>query len=360
MMVDDPIQMEGPCRARQPAREHAPHGARYAGAMRVLHFNDCAFVAATLVAEARRRDLPWRHMTPERVRPRVQPAGGLGRLRYLPYLARRISAVAESDVVHVHYGTSAPLLRQRGVPRRPYVLSLHGTDIRTQWHDPAYHGQLRRAIDEAAAVLYTNLDTAQETLLARPDANHLPQAVSPRGLPPWRPRGLETGTPRIVFGPRWSADKGVQEQLELADALRRALPRAELIGLDWGEGAPEAARTGVRLVPTGPHRQYLELLASADVVIGQADVILSVSDFEAMLIGAPLAALGQRLPSADGTQPPTLRGSLEEVVAQIAEALIEPAATAERLGSRPWVRAHHDPARLITMLEPIYQHSMRT
>ena len=332
----------------------------YAGAVRVLHFNDCAFVAATLVAEARRRGLPWRHLTPEQVRPRVQPGGGVGRLRYLPYFARRISAVGDSDIVHVHYGTSAQLLRQRGVPRRPYVLSLHGTDIRTQWHDPAYHPQLRRAIDEAAAVLYTNLDTAQETLRARPDARHLPQAVSPHGLPPWRPHGVETGTPRIVFAARWSADKGVLEQLQLADALRRALPHADLIGLDWGEGAPDAARAGVRLVPTRPHRQYLELLASADVVVGQADVILSVSDFEAMLIGAPLAALGQRLPSADGTQPPALHGSLKEVTAQIAEALVEPEATAARLGSRQWVRAHHDPARLVTMLEPIYQHSTGT
>ncbi|ALJ19384.1 hypothetical protein [Microbacterium sp. No. 7] len=323
--------------------------------MRVLHFNDCAFVAATLVAEARAQGLDWRHLTPDLVRPRTQPRGGLDRLRYLPYVARRIRAVGASDIVHVHYGTSASLLRQRGVPHRPYVLSLHGTDIRTQWHDPRFHDQLRRAIDEAAVVLYTNLDTAETTLQARPDARHLPQAVSPHGLPQWRPRGRETGTPRIVFAPRWSADKGVDAQLGLAADLHRALPHVELVGLDWGEGAKDAERAGVRLVPTMPHEAYLDLLATADLVIGQADVILSVSDFEAMLIGAPVAALGERLPSEDGTQPPTLRGSRDEVVAQVAASIGDPAATAERLGARAWVIAHHDPAQLVPMLETIYR-----
>lgn len=323
--------------------------------MRVLHLNDCAFVAATIVAQAREQGLDWRHLTAAQTRPRVQPRGGLDRLRYAPYVARRIRAVAASDVVHVHYGTTARLLRQRGVPRRPYVLSLHGTDIRTQWHDPRYHEELRRAVDEAAAVLYTNLDTAEATLRARPDARHLPQAVSARGLPRWAPRGAVTGVPRIVFAPRWSADKGVSAQLDLARTLRRALPGADLVGLDWGEGAGAAARAGVALVPTMPHPQYLELLATADVVVGQADVILSVSDFEAMLIGAPLAALGDRIPSADGTQPPVLRGSLADVVDQVRSAVTDPRGTAARLGSQDWVREHHDPARLVPMLADIYR-----
>ncbi|WP_454132485.1 hypothetical protein [Microbacterium lacticum] len=323
--------------------------------MRVLHFNDCAFVAASLVGEARAQGRLWRHLTGDRVRPRVQPQGGVDRLRYVPYLARRIRAVGWSEIVHVHYGTSARLLQQRGVPRRPYVLSLHGTDIRTQWNDPRFHSQLRDAVDEAAVVLYTNLDTAEATLRARPDARHLPQAVSPQGLPAWRPRGATSGRQRIVFAPRWSADKGVGAQLELAAALGRALPEVELVGLDWGEGAADAARAGVGLVPTMPHAEYLDLLATADLVVGQADTILSVSDFEAMLIGAPVAALGVRLPSADGTQPPTLRGSQDEVVEQVVQALHDPAHAATQLGSAEWVRAHHDPAILVPMLDEIYR-----
>lgn len=225
--------------------------------MRVLHFNDCAFVAATLVAEARAQGRDWRHLPPELVRPRIQPGRGLDRLRYLPYVARRIRAVGASDIVHVHYGTSAQLLRQRGIPRRPYVLSLHGTDIRTQWHDPRFHPQLRRAVDEAAVVLYTNLDTAETALSARADAQHLPQAVSARDLPPWSPRGA-SGRSRIVFAPRWSADKGVTDQLRLARELRAALPEVELVGLDWGEGARDARAAGVTLVPTMPHADYLD------------------------------------------------------------------------------------------------------
>lgn len=327
--------------------------------MRVLHLNDCAFVARTLAAAGREASLPWRYLGPDQVRPRVTPRGRLAPLRYLPYVARRAVAVGGSDVVHVHYGTSARLVRERGIPVRPYVLSLHGTDIRTQWHDPRYHDELRRAVDGAAAVLYTNLDTAEVALAARPDAAHLPQAVAWRGLPMWRPAG-ESGTPRIVFAPRWSADKGVEQQLELAASLRAALPAVDLVGLDWGEGAARAAELGVRLVPTAPHETYLALLASADVVIGQADTILSVSDFEAMLIGAPLAAVGRRLPSQDGTTPPALEGDVAEVTDQVVAALADPRGTAAALDGTDWVRRHHDPAVLVRQLLPVYAAALGT
>lgn len=322
--------------------------------MRVLHLNDCAFVGATVVAQARSEGLDWRHLTPDQVRPATTPSGPLAPLAYLPYVVRRARAVAGSDVVHVHYGTSARLLRERGIPRRPYVLSLHGTDIRTQFRDPCYHDELRQAIDGAATVLYTNLDTAEVTLAARPDAEHLPQAVSPRGLPTWNRQGA-TAAPRIVFAPRWSPDKGVAQQLELVAALHAAYPQAELVGLDWGPGAPDAAAAGVRLVATMPHADYLDLLATADVVIGQADTILSVSDFEAMLIGAPVAALGERLASGDGTTPPTMNGTIEQVVEQVGQALADPVAATERLGAKEWVQAHHDPHLLVAKLTPIYQ-----
>ena len=321
--------------------------------MKVLHFNDCAFVGATLVAQARAQDLPWRHLVPSQVRPRSVPRGPFAPLAYAPYVLRRIREVGGSEIVHVHYGTSAHLLRQRGVPRRPYVLSLHGTDIRTQWHDPRYHDELRRAIDGAATVLYTNLDTAETAIAARHDALHLPQAVSSQGLPVWQPRGAR-GRARIVFAPRWSSDKGVEEQLQLAHRLRGALRDVELIGLNWGPGAGRAADLGVRLVPTAPHDDYLALLATADVVIGQADLILSVSDFEAMLIGAPVAAIGHRIPSADGTTPPTLGGSIDDVVDQIVAAVQDPLAAAERLDARRWVRAHHDPQLLVEFLLQVY------
>ncbi|WP_454301316.1 glycosyltransferase [Salana multivorans] len=181
--------------------------------MRVLHLNDCAFVARTITAQATSEGRPWRHLVPEQVRPSTTPTGPLAPLVYAPYVVRRALAVGRSDVVHVHYGTSAPLVRQKGIPRRPYVLSLHGTDIRTQWHDPRFRPLLQRGIDAASIVLYTNLDTAEATLAVRPDALHLPQAVDPRIVPAWARQGGDGGRRRVVFAPRWSPDKGVTKQL---------------------------------------------------------------------------------------------------------------------------------------------------
>lgn len=326
--------------------------------MRVLHVNDYAYVARTITTQARSEGRPWRMLLPEQVGPWNTPPRLLAPIVQAPYAAVRAAALRRSDVVHVHWGKSARLVRQPGIPRRPYALSLYGPDLRTRWLDPRLRPELQRGIDAASIVCYTDLDTAEAALATRPDASHLPQAVDPRLVPPWARRGTNGGRARVVFASHWSPDKGVTRQLELVAALHRAYPKVELVGLDWGPGAAEAAARGVRLVPTTDQEDYFDLLATADVVVGQATTILSLSELEAMLIGAPLAALGRRLPSGDGTAPPTLDGSLDDVVEQVGEALADPEGTARQLGSRKWVEAHHHPARIVELLDPLYRRAV--
>ena len=112
---------------------------------------------------AQRAGAAWDYLPPELVRP-LTPAPAnpvLARARFVPYVARRAAKLRKADVVHVHYATSARLLRERGMPRRPYALTLHGTDIRKQWTDPAFHDEIQRAIDGAAHVFFANNDTAE-------------------------------------------------------------------------------------------------------------------------------------------------------------------------------------------------------
>ena len=57
-------------------------------------------------------------LPPELVRP-LTPAPAnpvLARARFVPFLARRAAKLWQADVVHVHYATSARLLRERGMP----------------------------------------------------------------------------------------------------------------------------------------------------------------------------------------------------------------------------------------------------
>ncbi|MBT1003029.1 hypothetical protein KIH31_10455 [Paenarthrobacter sp. DKR-5] len=324
------------------------------GEPRVTHFNDCAFVAKTLVDAAAAQGHRWGYLPPGKVRPEGGfSSSAAGRLRQLPYVARHLQVLLSSDVLHIHYATAAALLEKSFYPRRPYLLTLHGSDIRKQWLDPAYHDQIQRAIDGASMVFYANLDTAENALKARPDAVYMPPLLRPGRLPQWTPAST-SGAPRVVFASRWDESKGVEAQLELAAALRAALPPAvDLVGLDWGPGAARAQKLGVRLVPRMEQPDYLRLLASADLVVGQPQGILATSELEAMAIGVPLACPGRQLEGPGGT-PPVLQGTVAEIVEQTKDVLADPAAASAALNARPWVLEHNTADAWIPLLSRAY------
>lgn len=325
---------------------------------RVTHFNDCAFVARSLVDAAARAGLKWGYVPPELIRPATGFGSGAGKLAEIPYVFRHLRTAWSSDVIHVHYATAVHLLERPYIPRRPYVLHLHGTDIRRLWKAPATHDQVQRAIDGASAVYYTNLDTVEEATTAREDAHYMPAFVEAELLPEWHP-GSEQGTPTVLFVSRWDDTKGVETQLETAKALRSALPvDTRLVGLDWGPAAAAAAELGVELVPRLDHKGFLDLVASADVAIGQAAGIIAVSELEAMAIGptviCPVPALQD-----GGDPPPVLLGSVSDTVEQSLLALEDPRATSARLNARPWVLNKHTPDRWVPVLEEVYRLAAR-
>ncbi|MFF1571813.1 hypothetical protein ACFVWR_03640 [Leifsonia sp. NPDC058292] len=321
---------------------------------RVTHVNDCAFVGRALVDAAARSGLTWGYLPPEKVRPSAGFGGGAGRLAEIPYVLRHARAAATSDVLHVHYATTVPLFQKPYIPKRPYLLHLHGTDIRRQWKAPETHDLVQRAIDGASAVYYTNLDTVDEATKARPDARYMPAFVEPERLPAWR-AATGTGPQTVLFVSRWDDTKGVETQLELAGALRAALPaEVRLVGLDWGPGAAEAAARGVELVPRRPHAGFLDLVAGADVAIGQAAGIIAVSELEAMAIGPVVLCPVTELQDG-GDPPPVLTGTVPEVVEQTVATLADPIGASTALDARSWVLNKHTPDRWVPVLEAAYR-----
>ena len=322
---------------------------------KVLQFNDCAFVARSMVRAAQRAGITWDYLPPEQVRPLdAAPRNPLiAKARFVPYVARRAAKLWRADVVHVHYATSARLLQERGMPRRPYVLTLHGTDIRRQWKDPRFHDEIQRAIDGAAHVFFANTDNAEDALAARPDAEFLPSLVDVPSLPVWDP----APEPTVLFVSRWDEDKGVDDQVRFARALRAALsPETRLLGVNWGPGASSAADAGVELLERMPQADFHRLASRAHLTIGQASNYFSTSEFEALCMGAPLAALGRRLPRPDdGTTPPVLEGSEDEVIEQVADALRDPRAAATRLGGAAWALPRYDAASYVDQLDSLYR-----
>lgn len=317
-------------------------------ALRALHLNDCAFVGQNIVEAADRAGLRWRLLTPEQTWPRViqgrtQPT----RIENYRTLARIARHVAWSQVVHVHFATTVRRLRPPYIPRRPYILHLHGTDIRTLWKDPVRGPSIQSAIDGARHVFYSTRDNEENATTARPDAEYLPVFVDAPRLPEWHPQGY------VAFSSRWEDVKGLSDMLKVVRGLSAA--GIEMRGLDWGPGAPEAAELGVRLMPKMPHADFLRFLAGASAVVGQASSILSVSELEAMAIGAPLAAVGTHLPGPDGEPIPVREGTVSEVVDAVIADAADPESASAALDSRAWTLTHHTADRYIPRISEVYR-----
>jgi len=324
---------------------------------KVLQFNDCAFVARSLVSAAARAGITWDYLPPEQVRPMTAAPRNpvLAKARFVPYVARRMTRLRAADVVHVHYGTSVRLIKERAMPARPYVLTLHGTDIRRQWKEPGFHNEIQRAIDGAQHVFYANADNQSDATSAREDAEFFPSVVDIERLPRWNP----DGAPQVMFISRWDDDKGVGRQLTLARELARALEgRADLVGLNWGPGAAEARASGVRLLDKMPQQRYYEQLGRSAIGIGQASNYFSTSEFEALCMGMPVAALGTRLPRPDdGSIPPVMEGDVSTVVQQILDALEDPIAASLRLGGKNWAVPRYSADNYVERLQELYRRS---
>ena len=321
--------------------------------LRVLHLNDCAFVGRNLVAAAQRAGHRWDYLAPQATFPRVAPgASAPTRLENLRTLTRLTTRVARADVVHVHFATTVRRLRPSVIPDRPYVLHLHGTDIRSLWAAPATHADIQRCIDGASHVYYSTRDNRENAEKAFPGAEYMPIFVDANALPRWDPAPARY----VAFTSRWEDVKGLPDMLDLARRLRAALPSdVQLQGLDWGPGAAAAQATGVRLLPRMAHGDYLTWLAGASAAVGQATQILAVSEIEAMGIGVPLAAVGAHLPGPDGGALPIRSGTAAQVVEAVRADVDDPLAASKELGARAWVMREHTADRQVPRLLTTYR-----
>lgn len=354
---------------------------------RVLHVNDSAFTTTVLLREADHRHLPWSYQPLAVVDPSWRGVTGGMRwaVRGTPWALSLAYRASLADVLHVHGATVA---RHTSWIPRPYVLHLHGTDIRSLQYDPRYAKPIARAIDRAAAVLYSTPDLAAHARLRRPDASLLSVPIDVATLPSWRP-GEQ---PTVFFSSRWEPVKGLDVQLSIVAALRREHGSdVRLVGVDWGIGAAAARELGVELHPRSSHEAFLELLSRSAVVIGQPTGMLAASELEAVGIGVPVVAplrpdwyasgqssvpvppvigglaIGKtfRLPEQDSSRQPDLpspdeRLDLAEALAAAASvALRDPHAASRRANGRVWLESTHGSARAVDQLRSLYRAILR-
>lgn len=332
---------------------------------RVLHINDCAFSTTNLMTAARRCGLPWRYQPLAVTDPAWHGVGRIVRrgVRGAGWLARLAANAARADLLHIHFAT---VVQHTGWVPRPYVLHLHGTDIRSYQYDPHLGPLVRRAVEGARAVLYSTPDLAPH-IRWREDARLFPVPIDVAALPTWQPDPVRT----VFFASRWDEVKGSGVQLAAARALG-TLAGVRILGIDWGPDAAAARAAGVTLLPRLAHADFLAALARAHVVVGQPTGMLAASELEALGIGVPVVAplQGEWYVESGAAVPPVLGGTaladahvlppqdpatggvrmlaaaeiaaLAEAVAALAsEALADPAAASARLAGAAWLAAEH-------------------
>jgi hypothetical protein len=288
-------------------------------------------------------------------------AGLAGKLDYarqgLAWLAGLASRSLRVDLLHIHSGSM--LHHTRFVPKK-YVLTLHGTDIRTLQYDPRWQKSIQQGVRGAAAVMYTTPDLLEHVAGLRADAIYLPVPITTSSLPA---RQVDASrSPRIFFVSRWDDSKGAAEQLDTArELVRLSRGRYEVVGLDWGPYAVKAAESGVTLVPKMSHQGFLEFLGGCSLAVGQSSGLLGSSELEALGMGVPLY-----MPLAPGLYPnnPPVGWGGSADPARLAECITRELFDGSDLEQRAsagvdWIEKHHSTAATVDKLLEIYGQALR-
>ena len=319
---------------------------------KVLHVNDCAFVAEALCAEAARRGLPWHAYLPK-------PAGAhpvLTFRRRIGELARFKAVTEEYDLLHVHYGLMSYYAKAAG---KDFVLHLHGTDIRTAIdQNPIYRKLVRWGLHNAARVYFSTPDLAEATLRYRPDAQWLPAPVSDAAevSPGAAPSATSSGRDvHVLFGSRWDDIKGAAELCGVARRLRELRPELRLVTVGWGCAAARAAEVGIEVLPVMRHSEFRRLLARVDLMVGQMRCgVLGVTELEALAAGTPVV---MRIETTDAyeTAPPVAGADADSAAAVAVRVLADlPLRSRVRREGPEWVHRFHGVERIASRLAVDY------
>ncbi len=307
----------------------------------MLHVNDVAGVATTLVHNAHSRGRNWHFRALPPARPPFTKAAFLRAIDFKRWLKERRTA----DLLHIHYGPNGYLGWGASAP---YILHLHGSDLRLDLHKKGIGALTRSAIERASAVLYSTQDMKEAATHIRPDARWLPNPLPPEVF---QPLNVQVEKKKIIFATRWDHSKGARHLISGAKTL--IANGYDVHGLDWGSEASLAYTTGVQLHPLMSRTDFLKFMASAQIVIGQHSFgVPGLTELQAMAIGRPLAMYAPGVPVVQ-----THAQSLGE---EVLIALSQPDLLHERAQqAQQWVLNHHDPSNVVTQLEVFYDEILR-
>lgn len=323
----------------------------YSHDTKVLHLGNVANTGVNLVAAAQEQGRMWalRNLP---ATPSLTDLRGWGqRLKdAADYGAGRI----QPDLQHIHYGPNG---YYGFLKRSPYVLHLHGTDLRQDLHRPLIGQVERLAIKQADAIVVATPDLLEAAQELDPEAIYVPNPLPVHSFVAAQqivdaPAESERQSPTVFFSARWDDSKGGEDLVDFASALIDE--GVEVKGVDWGQYADKAMAAGVKLLPMLSPQAFQSQLAQADAIVGQFSFgALGIADLQALATGQPFIAHVN-----SDLEPGIPIGDLDiEHALNKTRQLLDNPEEAEAWGKagQQWVLQNRSPQRAIEDLEAIYR-----
>lgn len=320
----------------------------YSNDTKVLHLGDVASTGTNLVHTARANGRSWAlrklPAAPSLTSLSAWARRGTDALRYL-------SDGTKPELQHIHYGPNG---YYGWLKDAPYVLHLHGTDLRQDLHRPLIGNVERAAVKHAAQLVVATPDLLEAARELDSSAIYVPNPLPPetyrRSMRAQDSPKSSTG--QVFFSARWDDSKGGESLVDLAGDL--VADGIEVVGVDWGTHAKSAKEAGVKMFPKMTSEDFEGALKSADVVIGQFSFgSLGMSELQCLALGRPLVgwidpALEVGVPGP-GTQIANAREHVEDLLNHPEHA------KSGALEWRNWALAERSPQRTLRELEGIYK-----
>lgn len=322
--------------------------------MKVLHVNDCAGVARNLVDGLRMHGVEAEY---------YQPLVGTYRASKIIRLSLPITRTIEAlwlrqyvnkhkiDIVHIHYARFAYMALITGIP---YVLHIHGSDLRLDLTRPVLRELTILAIRKAKQVYYVTPDLENALKDIRSDVIFLPNPINLKVFSQLDSNVTNTNRKRILSISKLDKMKGVQQILSSIDKILDQYPEIEVAIFNFGNDSRQARpffdkyKDDSRVVPISrvSHEDMPVLINSATLVLGHQSHeygSLGVSELEAMACAKPVIC-DFAYPMAYTTPPPVLISrSPDEACGHMLRLLNDNIYNHEiGMASRKWVSSHQD------------------
>lgn len=316
---------------------------------KVLHLGDVANTGTNLVTAAHNLGRNWalRELpaAPSLTSPSAWLRRGSDAVRYA-------TDGTQPDLVHIHYGPNG---YYGSLKQAPFVLHLHGTDLRQDLHRPLIGNAELFALKRTQQLIVATPDLLEEARALDENAvyvpNPLPYDLYRRTVAAGHaPTEISPAAP-VFFSARWDDSKGGAQLVDLARELVSSGHR--VLGVDWGTYASQARSAGVALLPRMTPANFERVLAKSSVVVGQFSMgSLGISELQTLASGRPLVGLID--PDLEPGVP-AVSVKIEDAAADVEELLNNPLESANLGGAgRAWVLKERSPGKAIEQLEELY------